>query len=145
MLAPHMEGEKKDAVEYRLSFVTRDEDTTALRAALSAHGAEIAKEQPLIKVRLAYPVKKQQFGFSGAFVLLTAPGALQEALAAVTRSENVLRAMATREFPGEEEKAMGIPPSMGHPRSARRAVRERVYRSQLSNEALEKKIEEILQ
>lgn len=140
-----MDDAKENTTEYRLSFLVKDEDADGVRAALSRSGAEIAKEQTLVKVRLAYPVKKHQFGFAGAFVFRTDPAGVPEALRAVSRAEGVLRAMVTREFPGEDEKKMSVPAATDRARITRRGARERVYRSQLSNEALEKKIEEILQ
>lgn len=140
-----MEDEKKDTVEYRLSFLTKDEDQSAVRSAFSAHGAEITHEEPPQKVRLAYPIQKQQFAFSGSLLFRAVPEALTEALSAVRREQSVLRAMAVRDFPSDEEKKMGVSTAVGRGRGTRRPVRERSFRSQLSNEALEKKIEEISQ
>lgn len=140
-----MEKDNEQGIEYRLSFIVKDEDASAVRAELSAHGAEIIKEQALVKIRLAYPIAKQQFGFAGAFVFRSSPESFLETLTSLKRDGKVLRAMVIKDFPREEEEGKLSASGTLRPRPLRRVGKERPVRTQLSNEALEKKIEEILQ
>lgn len=141
-----MENEYQKRNEYRISFIVKEEDAASVRAVILAEGGEITKEQPLVKMRLAYPVKREYLGFAGTAVFTAAPDAIAKMKSALSLNAAVLRAMITADVPQEEEKRdQGFSPSGSRTARSRRPVRSEAFGAQLSNEALEKKIEEISQ
>ncbi len=144
-MGDEVKREEDGTCEYRLSFLLKDEDASPIRSALGADGVRIVSERPLTKVKLAYPVKKQQFAFAGTFVFRAPMGVLEGVLSNLKLAPDVLRLLTVKEFETADD---GREAAFGEVRGKmmRRREREpRSFRTELSNEALEKKIEEILQ
>lgn len=141
-----MENEVSQKKEYRISFLIKEEDASPVRSVIVSNGGEIVKEQAIAKIRLAYPVKRELFGFAGGFIFTIEPEAIPKILQNFKLNVAVLRVMITADVPKEEEdRRQGFSSTPNRARSPRRVVREQGFGAQLSNEALEKKIEEILQ
>jgi ribosomal protein S6 len=150
-----MTNEEKDKKEYELGvLLTREEDLSGVLALLTSHGGEMTSEARARKLALAYEIKGHKEGVF-ASVIFKAYGdgvkALEHDLglrAEVLRSLVIktpkpsLRPMGTgapggaTPLPGGERPRAARTPSSDQPRPA--APRP------LSNEALEKKLEEIL-
>jgi len=144
-----METESAEKKNYELSFLVKDEnDAREVLKLLAQHEAEVRGEGPLRKLNLAYPIKhvpQAYFGFVNLAVLPANAKSLERDLSANTA---ILRTLMVK-LPkgktavvtsGEYKKTM-------RPIAQRRPVRMEApsQPKPLSNEALEKKIEEILQ
>lgn len=136
--------------EYKVSFILKEEDASVVHRVLGNFDIKIISETPLVKVRLAYPIKKENFGFAGFLGISTTDEALiPKTLAALKHEPQVLRAIGTLRSPFESEEKKQIAENTARSRGRRprreAGTRPAGFRSELSNEALEKKIEEILQ
>jgi ribosomal protein S6 len=149
-----MPEELKDKKEYEISFILSGEEGSAeIERELSAIGAEITFKSPAASTRLAYPLKKHETGYFGYIHFMALPDrvkALKDALAhkpgvlrflVITPAvKQVVREMGARSAAPrkEKDKAEGAPTTGSAGRLAPPAEKL------MTNEALEKKLEEIL-
>ena len=69
-----MENDKK---HYEIGFLLKAEDKKAdLAKILKASGAEITEEGPVSGIKLAYPIKKENFAYFGFVRFLAEPSAM---------------------------------------------------------------------
>ncbi|HCQ93412.1 MAG: hypothetical protein UY23_C0003G0041 [Candidatus Jorgensenbacteria bacterium GW2011_GWA1_48_11] len=137
-----------ERVGYNITFITEVEDSTALKKLLEKNGASVSNERPLQKIRLAYPIKKADFGFIGLLGFSLTPEAVPALEAALRLEAGLLRYSLTRVIIKASKKAEAAANYR-----AREEKRKPVFTKEpakdfepaLTNEALEKKIEEILQ
>ncbi len=128
---------------YEITFYTKEENAAPVKDAIRAHHGEVMEERPPEKVRFEFPVKKESFAFLGVFRAALAPEEVAPLTRALTLTPSVLRFLITTaktivEGSREERK----------PVERKRPPSPRVTSSEpevLTNEAIEKKIEEILQ
>ncbi len=132
----HEEG----ARTYELAFLVTSEDTAPLSAALAAHNVTPLEMKPLEKVRLAYPINKQSYAFMGS-ARFTASGDLAALSNEIKLHGGTIR-FFLKKFSPDEANLSSRPP-----RRPMSGVREATASptEALTNEALEKKISEILQ
>lgn len=125
---------------YELAFLIASEDHAPLSAVLAAQGIAPLEMKPLEKVRLAYPISKQSYAFMGS-VRFTASGDLGTLSNEIKLHGGTLR-FFLKKFSPDEANLSSRPPrrAMGGTRETVAAATEA-----LTNEALEKKISEILQ
>lgn len=141
--------ETNESKEYEISFLTREESETAeLRSLIGSKGAEITFEGTVRKIALAYPIKRSLEAFFGFFHVRSSPDQVRAVDEALRMHPAVLRHLIiTPPFVRLKPKGPSVPRLSRE--APRRAVRgettARPAVSPLSNEALEKKIEEILQ
>jgi ribosomal protein S6 len=135
---------KKD---YEISFLTKEESSPdEVRKLLLRSGAEILLEGPVEKIALAYKIEKESSAYFGFFHFSFAPGAMPELQHELTTSPFVLRFLViTPPFVKAKPRPMGKPMKAKAPEAAVPTEKKAVPSLPLSNEALEKKIEEILQ
>ena len=112
---------------YEVTFLQVREDPNAIRETLRTHNATIQEERPMEKVHLAYPIGKQTYAFMGSF-RFTVDGNLPTGRQAESVSERL------SERSGERVAMERGPRPFGSPTN-----------EPLTNEALERKISEILQ
>jgi ribosomal protein S6 len=125
---------------YDITFTLSGEDSSRVKALLVKHGASISSERPLEKIRFAYPIQKQAYAFMGVirFTGIANLDAFEKELA--------LEGVALR-FLVHKVNVKGEAAQLAR---ANRPGRDRAYAPRettetvLTNEALEKKIEEIL-
>lgn len=134
---------------YEIMFLVRSESNSIVKKILEANGAKILSEKPLEKVRLFYPIKKQTFAFAGSFAFEIHPQKLEKLSKDLGLENEVLRSMLTSSrVRGERAFSQNVSREAAFERK-RSAASARVGRKYadtiLTNEALEKKIEEILQ
>lgn len=134
---------------YEINFILKEESAAAVKKVLAKNKAEIIKEQELEKIHLSYPIKKQNYGFLGVVKFEAA----RETIAALTLDlkleANILRFLINQWEPkaisAEEEKKVAA----GMVRPMKQEPLRRSFQKPdqpiLTNEELEKKIEEILQ
>ncbi len=145
-----MEQSEEDKTKtYELTALVKNEETNVLRSALQKIGASLLEEKPLVKMQLQYPILKEQFAFQ-AVLYFTAP---EETIAALQNDLNfnkeVIRYVVKIPRRVSKEESRGGIFERGSRERARFASphepRETRKPEILTNEALEKKIEEILQ
>lgn len=130
-------------MHYELTSVTVSEDAASVKTLLAKHNAQIVNERPMMKVQLAYKISKQGFGFMGTVDFLADAASVVALRQDLEMDADVIRAIVVKkheskksEGKSEKEETKGV--------SAPQKLRSMIG-SMLTNEALEKKIEEILQ
>lgn len=132
---------------YEVSFWIPTEDASGIKGMLEHHKASIISEKPLVKGRLAYPIQKEQYAFFGTFRFEIAPELIAPISNDLKLEKNIIRSFLHRVNLQQEaaaKRAEGDPSK----RRAKRGTREfgkKPEGDSLTNEAIEKKIEEILQ
>ena len=137
-----MDQEDNLKKEYELAFLVNEEtDAPGIVSALKAAGAEIHLEGPVRKVALAYEIKKQTAACFGFVQFAMDPAAAKSLEASMNLRPEVLRSML---ITPPSAKAQPYPQSAGPARPVAKPYEPKAAVPTLSNEALEKKIEEIL-
>ena len=129
---------------YELSFVTQSEDAASVKALLAKHNAKVLNERPISKIQLAYKISKQGYGFMGTVEFLADAESTVALRKDLQLEKDILRGIVIKlkEIKVGEAGAEGEKQAKGP--SGPQKLRN-MFGSVLSNEALEKKIEEILQ
>lgn len=142
-----MEPNEKDKKEYELGYMAKDESAPAdILGAVRAAGGEVTLEGPVNRVRLAYEIKKENEAFFGFVQFAMKPDAVKGLSDALSLKPDVLRFLLVTPPPMKDRRRSGddAKPASAAPQD--RAVRSEVKAAgPLSNEDLEKTIEEILQ
>ena len=129
---------------YEITFFTKEENSTPVKEAVAAHHGEVMDERPFEKVRFEFPIAKESFAFLGILRTTFPPEEIQPLSLTLSRlSPRVLRFLVTsvtlpKEGKREEAKLL----ERKRPPAPRALSSEPAI---LTNEAIEKKIEEILQ
>jgi len=128
---------------YELTVITKEENLDPVKEILRSRGFEVLSEEAPKKIHLYYPIKKERYGFLGVLRFKGASEGVTGLSADLNFKENILRALITKvkTVKGEEEKTL---PSSARRREPRRTEAARPAETVLTNEELEKKIEEIL-
>lgn len=128
---------------YEITFYTKEESAATVKDAVLAHHGEVVEERPFEKVRLEFPIQKESFAFLGVLRASLAPGEIASLTRALTLAPSVLRFLVTSVvLPKEGKEEVKKTLERKRPPSPRTAPSEPAI---LTNEAIEKKIEEILQ
>ncbi len=130
---------------YEISFILKEEDASSIKKVFSSYEVEVPALQELRKIRLAYPIKKSEYGFLGYFTFETSPENLEKIFKDLKLKEDLFRYMVTK--PGEKEtevKEGRRVTQAAAPYSKKTDEPKRHPDPVLTNEELEKKIEEIL-
>lgn len=133
--------EEKNERVYELTLTSETEDITKAKAVLVKRGAAIIAERPLEKIRFAYPVKKQGYAFLGT-VRFSAVADIDGLSKELSQEGGLIRFLihvVDTKLEAELQQLRASRAAAG-PRSFRKEADTSV----LTNEALEKKIEEIL-
>lgn len=150
-----MQEALKDKKEYEISFVLSGEEAAAeVERELLAIGAEITFKSPAASIRLAYPLERHETGYFGYTHFMAMPHSVKALKEALAHKSGVLRFLiitpavkqVAREIGPrgsapvrkEKDKAEGAPTTGSAGRPAEPAEKL------ITNEALEKKLEEIL-
>jgi ribosomal protein S6 len=143
-----MTNEEKDKKEYELAVLVKNEtDVAPIVALVGKHGAEGISEPRAKRLGLAYEIKKQNEAVFASFTFKAYGDGVKELESELNIRPDVLRFLIIASPPVMEHSTSTIPP---HERQSSRPVRNSFTEAKpasrpLSNEALEKKIEEILQ
>ena len=139
-----MEQQLQDVLpRYEILLIQKTEDLSKVKQALAKYKAEILVEKPLEKVKLAYPIQKETMFFMGTIEFSLAPEHVASLQADMKLDDNLVRSTVSRATVKVERK-----PQQERPSSAPRRFLGRFKKAVepiLTNEALEKKIEEISQ
>ncbi|MEK7554519.1 MAG: 30S ribosomal protein S6 [Patescibacteria group bacterium] len=129
---------------YELSFLVRsDGDHAKVSSVLSLHGAEITFQGPVNQIRLAYPIKREESAYFGFFQFTLSRTETAKIHEALNRESSVLRFLLIEALPEdvrEVEKPISAPSAAPVPTAQPATPRAGIT----TNEALEKRLEEIL-
>lgn len=128
-----------DYKDYELAFLVAEESGAGtIEEALASAGAEILSRAPLKNISLTYPIKKQTSAFFGCLTLRSLPEKIDEIRKTLELNQGVLRQLIiTPPIAKQESRRWSAPaPEAEPPKVGGSPI--------LSNEALEKQIEEIL-
>jgi ribosomal protein S6 len=131
--------DEKIITQFEVNILSKDESTEAVLRILKAHNAEVLVEKSAQKIRLSYDIKKQQYAFFMTLEI-SAPREEEQGIRKdLSLDTQVIRLLITekKEKKGAERRAAEAQKKPSRLKSALQAM--------LPNEALEKKIEEILQ
>lgn len=137
-------------MNYEIFYLKKDENSKDLKDFLTKQKAKILTEKEPRKTRFTYPIKKENVGFTGSFIFQMDPDGIKELIKEINLSNFLLRYMITKidlsknktedqgdvsgkRFERQQEKD----------RSSVQKSHQDYDKKELSNEALEKKIEEI--
>lgn len=142
-----METKEIEKKQYEMSFLVKEEEGAKLVLKfIKELGGEITLEGPVMKIALAYPIKKQESAFFGYFHFGFNPAEVKQLEHEMETSTAILRHLIiTPPF-----KKMEMRPRAEAPRApsakpqAPAKAQEAPKAEALTNEDLEKKIEEIL-
>lgn len=124
--------------EYELSFLSKTEEgSREVLETIKSQGGEVSFESPVNKISLAYKIEKESSAFFGYVFFSAQTDAIKHIDEALRLKGNILRFLIiTPPFEKNKPKAAISPKS--------RPQKPAEANQPLSNEALEKKIEEIL-
>ncbi len=134
--------ETTSGATYELSFLQRGEDPNTLKQIFAGKGATVIAERPLEKIRLAYPIRKQAYAFLGSVQFSVASGALAVIDGELKVSDQILRHLISRATLRAETLPEPTRPAV--PRVHATRLGRKTLEPTLTNEDLERKIEEIL-
>jgi len=138
--------EKIDNKNYEISFIVKTEEGPAVvLRILKQHQFDIILEGPVRKINLAYKIKKETQALFGFFHVSGSPESLVAINHDLSINSEVLRFLfITPPFAKSKEQAP-MKPRASRPLAAKVEPEIKSSPAPLSNEALERKIEEILQ
>jgi|GEM_PF-1824979 len=131
--------DEKIITQFEVNVLVKEESTEAIMRILKAHGAEVLSEKPIQKIRLSYDIKKQQYAFFVTLEISIPKDKESEIRKDLSLDEKIIRLLITekKEKKGAERRVSDASKKPSRLKSAIQAM--------LPNEALERKIEEILQ
>jgi ribosomal protein S6 len=146
-----------DKKHYEMGFLLKAEDKKGeIAKILKTKNAEITEESPVSGIKLAYPIKKENFAYFGFVRFLAEPSALKELdyearnnpdllrhIITVYPAEKITKARRERRPFSREEKTSREPQAQRT--AAPVAPRKPRKPESLTNEDLEKRLEEILE
>jgi ribosomal protein S6 len=148
-----MDTKNTEKKEYELSFLLRDEQhISAIDGLMKRFGFEIASQSEVRRIMLAYPIKKEQSAFFGFMFFMADPSQIAEFSHELQLENDVLRFLIVNEpiKPAKRERERergeeGAPQRAEAPAApAERKSEEKKSSDVVTNEDLEKKLEEIL-
>jgi ribosomal protein S6 len=135
--------EHADTRPYVVTILSATEAGDAFSQMCVRHGSSLTHERPARKVRLAYPIGKNHFASFFSFDITAVPSSVLALHTELKREPNVIRALVerkrvsmVRETSQTTEVTVSAAPREERPR--------RFGEAGLTNEDLQKKIEEIL-
>jgi len=132
--------DEKIITQFEINILVREESADEIKRVFKSHNVEIDAEKPVQKIRLSYDIKKQQYAFFATFEVSVARDEEKGLRADLSRLPSVVRVLIT----DKNEKKQGERRSTGEAQKKPSRLKS-ALQAMLPNEALEKKIEEILQ
>ncbi len=141
------ESKEIEKRKYEIGFVIKTEDASVISQSLKNRGFAVLVENPIEKIQLAYPIKKENYAYFCYFHFEGDPAAIKNLKADLKLNPEVLRYLIiTPPFIKKPAWRQSPPDRISEePKFIPSAVKQYLpVESILTNEALEKKIEEIL-
>lgn len=134
---------------YEITFILRQEDSSEVKKILEKSKADIINEEELKKIHLSYPIKKQNYGFLGIIRFRVDPESVESIFSDMKLSENIIRYMVNKIKASGEGKIVEQRSIPTKPIGIRKELlgigARKSIEPILTNEDIEKKIEEISQ
>lgn len=128
---------------YEIAVLSGSEDFSKLRQILSGSDAQIIQERPVQKIKLSYPIKKFIYAFFQIIDFKVGREMLADLNSKLRLENNIIRYMITAVVP--QTKTILNSRKFSKPEIQPYPIHHKKYiEPALTNEALEKKIEEIL-
>lgn len=128
---------------YEITFHVLDEDSSKVSEIIKNNNGEIIEERPFRKVALSYPIDKQRYTFLGIIKFSIDAKFLDNLYNELKLSKATVRYLVSvvsdRKDKNKRERKLNSEKNLSHP------AKIKSFDKTLTNEALEKKIEEILQ
>ena len=140
--------------KYEISFLLKEESSRNDLLEILSRCCEIIEEKPLQRIKLTHPVQKETFVYFGYAFFTCEPKEMEKIAQELKANALVLRFLIITvpkiKTTSPQEKRVKIKSATeetktSRPGEERRRGQEGMPRNGLSNEALEKKLEEILQ
>ncbi len=140
-----MSNEEIILKKYEISFLIRSEsDDSAVKEIIEKNGGRNVETIPAVKTRLAYPIKKENYAFFGVTYFDSSPEAIEAIDGDLRLRSNVLRFLIITPPVVRKAEAEKKPFPKGKTAVPSPAAAPAAMAGSLSNEALEKTLEEIL-
>jgi len=145
-----MEKEQSDKKQYEISFLLKEEALAAtVRKFIKDLGGEVELEGPVAKIALAYQIKKEEHAYFGYFHFLLSPEEIMHLEHEMKTTPGILRHLVItppfKKSAARPRAEIGARTAVRAPMSAAPRPAEPARASEtLTNEDLEKRIEEIL-
>ncbi len=133
---------------YDISFIQRSENVGVVRQIIEKYGGVILNEHPLVKLRLSYPIKKETQGFLGTIECTLPAESVRTVSSDVKLEHDILRFIVNVQNKIKEAAPRSSEEGGLQQRKKRTIVPPKPkggFNTILSNEALQEKLEEILQ
>lgn len=127
---------------YEMTVFQKTEDLAPIKKIFTKHKAVILNEKPIQKIKLAYQIKKQQFCFMCVLEFQADPSSLDVLSKELRHEEDMLRFVMHHAVSRKDAHSVSQRPS---PQKRIGMHLRKIAETVLTNEALEKKIEEISQ
>ncbi|MEK7464644.1 MAG: 30S ribosomal protein S6 [Patescibacteria group bacterium] len=129
---------------YEISFISKLEDSAPIKKVLEKNRAVVLGEKTIEKIRLMYPIKHENYGFMG-IINFTSPGdALSNIVSDLKLNENLLRYLINKVRVSSMKEGSERKPIEYKRAPRKEAAPKKTFEPALTNEDLEKRIEEIL-
>ncbi|MDO8515938.1 MAG: 30S ribosomal protein S6 [bacterium] len=130
--------------EYELAFVLKSEEAAqAVSRVLAAHEAKVTFQSPVNRITLAYKIKKITAAFFGYVTFTAEPNVVLQIDRDLKTSADVMRVLMITPPIGKQKARTMFSPRRPFLRPSGDIVKS--VAQPISNEALEKKLEEIMQ
>jgi ribosomal protein S6 len=130
-----------DKREYEISFLLAAENESEIFDILNKYRAEIIHRSPISSIKLAYPIKKQNSAFFGFCQFNAVPEEVEKISAALKLKASILRFLMIKNPVVQNLSSQTV---FKKPIELSKLEIEGPSSKTLSNELLEKKLEEIL-
>lgn len=136
-----MEEREEMKKEYEISFLGADENISKkVEDVLSSHNAEIIFRGAQKEIKLSYPIQKKLSAYFNFFHFKSAPDQISQIRTALNLKEDVLRFLIlTPPIPLQRKRSVEVEQG-----ALPKTIIESIKPRELTNEALEEKLEEIL-
>jgi ribosomal protein S6 len=148
------DSEKEQTQEYQIHYLSISEDGEAVRKILQKQGVQIIERKDPVKTFLDYPIKKNKRGFLGLISFSAEPSETSSLSSFLGLESDILRFMIikqpgkkTSESSAEQKTAFFKNENFSIKKSEKKIFASAAKKEPvqiLTNEFLEKKIEEIL-
>ncbi|MBI2591708.1 MAG: 30S ribosomal protein S6 [Candidatus Brennerbacteria bacterium] len=140
-----------DTKQYEIAFILKTENGYIIKQELNNRGFSILNESPINKIRLAYPIKKESQAYWGYYGFNGAPAEVKGLSVELKLKPEILRfliiSLPKKSAVSKERRVSTARTIIAKPIEEIEKPEKPFYDKNkiLSNEALEKKLEEILQ
>lgn len=139
--------EEREKNNYEITFWLKEENPSVIKDLLLKNNCEILEEKELKKMQLSYPIKKEKFAFFGVIKFSSYSEAIKNMEGALNLNQSILRyaiGNVNKKIESPENSEIRSQSPMRERSAYAGSSFKKKEEEILTNEGLEKKIEEIL-